>query len=331
MKKMIKVSELFEVKYGVNLELNSLEQCKDGINFVSRTAKNNGVSAKVKLIEGTEPIPAGTISVAGGGSVMESFLQLQPYYSGRDLFYLKPKIKLSNEVLLYYCACLRYNKFKFSFGRQANSTLEDLMIPSIDEIPSWVKDTSIIKLGKSLLSGLSYEEGKLIKADENPNKVRLDKLFIVKNGIASSKVKRFKKKESEEDLPYIRPSYKQITSIDAYVKKSTIDEKYIFPKHTLYVSTDGQGSHTFSYVSVCEFVPNSNVSVLEPRRDMSLEEKLYYSNYITNSRYKFSYGRKPKGERLKSLMIPEYPNKFINDTSVEKLMNIMLSELNNLL
>lgn len=48
---MIELQEIFEVKYGVNLELNKLTQSDDGINFVSRTAKNNGVSAKVKPLD----------------------------------------------------------------------------------------------------------------------------------------------------------------------------------------------------------------------------------------------------------------------------------------
>ena len=89
----------------------------------------------------------------------------------------------------------------------------------------------------------------------------------------------------------------------------TIDNKYIFPAETLYVSTNGQGSHTYAYVSTFNFVPNSDVSVLLPKRAMSLQEKLYYAHCITNNRYKFSYGRKPKGNRLKSIMLPEYPTK----------------------
>src|SRR3989442_10502344 len=99
---MLKVSDIFEVSYGVNLELNALCQRPDGINFVSRTARNNGVSAKVALLPDVESIPAGTISVAGGGSVMESFLQTEPYYSGRDLYYLTAKISLSDHEKLYY-------------------------------------------------------------------------------------------------------------------------------------------------------------------------------------------------------------------------------------
>ena len=95
----------------------------------------------------------------------------------------------------------------------------------------------------------------------------------------------------------------------------------MFPAGTLYISTDGQGSHTFSYVSTFEFVPNSNVSVLIPKRKMSLQEKLYYAHCITNNRYKFSYGRKPKGERLQTVLIPEYPPKYVTDYNIDKVVN----------
>lgn len=92
---MVELQELFDVCYGVNLELNKLVQSDNGINFVSRTAKNNGVSARVQKINGIEPIPAGVLTVAGGGSVLETFLQTEPFYSGRDLYYLRPKINLT--------------------------------------------------------------------------------------------------------------------------------------------------------------------------------------------------------------------------------------------
>ena len=153
---MSKVIDLFDVRYGVNLELNALKQTPDGINFVSRTSKNNGVSAKVQLIEGVEPIPAGTISVAGGGSVMESFLQTEPYYSGRDLYFLTPRVTLSDQEKLYYCMCLRANKYRYNYGRQANRTLKDILIPSPDEIPEWVNETmtELVLQMQAILRGL---------------------------------------------------------------------------------------------------------------------------------------------------------------------------------
>ncbi len=313
------VSDLFFVRYGVNLELNSLVQDSNGINFVSRTSKNNGVSAKVKPISCIEPLPPGTITVAGGGSVMEAFLQMSPYYSGRDLYYLTAKEPMTNEQKLFYCLCLRATKYKFSYGRQANITLPDLEIPALESIPEYVNEFSLAQYGKNLLRQIDFSANNM-KYTQTGEVVPLENLFFVIGGISSSQVIRSKVKLNENWLPYVRPSYRQETCVDAYVNKTVVPDGKVFPPKTLYVSTDGQGSHTFSYVSTFEFVPNSNVSVLLPKRNMGLQEKLFYAQCITNNRYKFSYGRKPKGKRLKSIMLPEYPPEYVLDYNVNNVM-----------
>lgn len=136
--KRVAVEDLFHVEYGTNLELNSLNKSDDGINFVSRTAKNNGVSARVEAIKGLKPTEGPTLSVAGGGSVLETFLQLEPFYSGRDMYILRPKINMTNDEMLFFCCCIRANKFRYSYGRQANRTVRSLHIPAMKAIPSWV-------------------------------------------------------------------------------------------------------------------------------------------------------------------------------------------------
>ena len=145
----------------------------------------------------------------------------------------------------------------------------------------------------------------------NSDLVPLSELFDVYNGLASSNVEVLDSPESNNEIRYIRPSQTYEGSIAGYVDKVFVDDKYIYPDYTLYVSTDGQGSHTYSYVSSFEFIPNSNVSVLIPKQEMTLQEKLYYSLCITKNRYKFSYGRKPKGDRLKDILLPVTPPKFI--------------------
>jgi len=140
---LITVGDLFDVVYGTNLELNRLQRDKNGINFVSRTSKNNGVSAKVKRVESLDPISAGMLTVAAGGSVLETFVQIEPFYSGRDLYYLNPKINLTLQEKIYYCMCIKKNKYKYNYGRQANRTLRDILIPSPDNMPEWVNNLSI--------------------------------------------------------------------------------------------------------------------------------------------------------------------------------------------
>lgn len=133
--KPFKVNELFEVKYGINMELNTCIEAEDGdpdaINFVARTESNNGVSARVKPVEGKEPQPAGLITCAGGGSVLSTFLQEQPFYSGRDLYLLIPLQPMSKLAKLFCITVLKANKYRYNYGRQANITLPslELMLP----------------------------------------------------------------------------------------------------------------------------------------------------------------------------------------------------------
>lgn len=137
--KPFKVNELFEVKYGINMELNTCIEAEDGdpdaINFVARTESNNGVSARVKPVKGKEPQPVGLITCAGGGSVLSTFLQEEPFYSGRDLYLLIPLQPMSKLAKLFCITVLKANKYRYSYGRQANITLPylELMLPATVE------------------------------------------------------------------------------------------------------------------------------------------------------------------------------------------------------
>lgn len=136
--KRVCVSDVFDVQMGTNMELVRMVRQDDGINFVSRTARNNGVASRVAAVNGVKPTPGWVLSVAGGGSVLETFVQFEPFYSGRDLFVLKPKKKMLAEELMFYASCIKCNQFRYSYGRQANRTLKELQIPSREAIPRWV-------------------------------------------------------------------------------------------------------------------------------------------------------------------------------------------------
>lgn len=302
---MVELQAIFDVSYGVNLELNKLTESADGINFVSRTAKNNGVSAKVLPLENVKPIPAGTITVAGGGSVLETFLQSEPYYSGRDLYYLTPKTEMTVAQKLYYCACIRANKYRYSYGRQANRTLRQLLVPDLSEIPAWVETVDLNPFRGA--EEPTFDE--LLALPVVKELKRLDEIFTIQNGIAATKLVEFDTPQANSVF-YIRPASTQIRTLRSFIDKDSVDKKYIFPKHTLFTSTNGEGSHTYSYVSTCEIVANSDVAVLTPKQaDMPMEVKLYYAKCITANRYLFSYGRKPKGEKLKSIKLPYFADK----------------------
>lgn len=150
--KTFKLSDILDIHYGVNLELINCEETKrndnNSVNFVSRIEGNNGVSARVKLIDNIQPEPAGSISIAGGGSVLSTFVQEEPYYSGRDLFVAIPKDNISLLSKLYLCTLIKSNAYRFAYGRQANKTLGELEIPlpiTPDNSPDWITVDAYMK------------------------------------------------------------------------------------------------------------------------------------------------------------------------------------------
>lgn len=149
------VCDLFDVQYGTNLELLRLNKNPHGVNFVSRTAKNNGVTAKVDTLAGVPPTAGGALSVAAGGSVLETFVQFEPFYTGRDMYILRPKAPMTDEELMFYASCVRANQWRYSYGRQANRTLKHLRIPSPSSLPCWVYGSF-----KRVADGLAQRIGK---------------------------------------------------------------------------------------------------------------------------------------------------------------------------
>lgn len=323
------IHDLFDVRYGNSLELVYLRKDQNGINFVSRTGRNNGVSGKVQKSPLEPVFPAGVLTVAVGGSVLETFLQMEPFYTGFHVMVLFPKVAMSTAEKLYYCLCIRANRKKYSYGRQANETLPDLLIPTLDSVPDYVRSMSLKRYGEKMIRSVNFPPDTSSYPDSKKT-VPLGNLFQLVNGVASSEVFRIPEPISDQWVPYIRPSYRQESSIDAYVNKNLVSAEKIFPAKTLYVSTNGQGSHTYSYVSATEFVPNSDVTVLLPKREMSLQEKLYYAMCITKNRYKFSYGRKPKGRRLRELLLPEYPPKYVTEYNMDQAVQSFSAILDRL-
>lgn len=292
------MQEIFDIQYGHSFDLNKLKQTKNGINFVSRTAKNNGISAIVEK-NNIEPIKPWTITVSLGGSVLEAFLQPFPYYTGYHIFCLTEKYSLTKAQKLFYCMCIRANKYKYSYGRQANRTLKNLLVPSVEEIPDWVNDVDL-----SRFDGVDHSAiNKQVEIPYFKELTNISSLFKIVNGIS---VAGLVEQESpfKDSVMYVRPASTHLRTLRSFIAKDCVDASKLFPKGSLFVSTNGEGSHTYSYVSTSEFVPNSDVSVLIPKKPMSLELKLFYARCITANRYLFSYGRKPKGSKLQSIKVP---------------------------
>lgn len=324
---MKRLDEIFFIEYGNQLDLNKCERCQvsEGVNFVNRSAANSGVSARIMLPDGEKAYPAGYMTSAMGGSVLATFVQQDIFVTGQNVKVLWPQSEMSLGEKLFYCACIEANRFRFTaFGREANATFESILVPDRNEMPEYVHGFELKNFKKELFMRFDFSklEEKAELSSTEVNLVPLEALFEVENGVNVSNFLRLKQRIDYNWIPIIRPSYKQSTSIDAYVDRTEVPSAKIFSKGTLYVSTNGEGSHTYAYVSREEFVPNSDVSVLLPKRQMTLREKLFYAFCISQNRYKFSYGRKPKGDKLKAILLPDRILKKYNDCNLQSFAHI---------
>ncbi|UYY93993.1 restriction endonuclease subunit S [Bacillus cereus] len=297
---LVPLKALFTISYGVNLELNKLEQVTehshDTVNFVSRTAKNNGVSAIVKKIDGVKPQPPGTITVAGGGSVLETFLQPKPYYSGRDLFVLYPKKEMNENELLFYVTSIRANKYKYNYGRQANKTLKDLQIPAV--VPEWALNTPKPDYSK-LRTPISNEEIDL----ETKNWIYFSftDVFEIKKGKRQTKaqIRDSLQNENLNLIPFVAAKAEN-NAIREYCRFEPLcDEPAI--------TVNYNGSVGESFFQERPFYASDDIIILKAKKkkdgtklySLTPQVAMFLTTIIRTEKYRFNYGRKWNLKRFK--------------------------------
>jgi hypothetical protein len=289
------VGELFDIKYGINLELNACEITRDndGINFVARTAENNGVVAKVKPIDGKTPQPAGVLTCASGGSVLSTFVQTEPFYSGRDLYVLTPQNNMRLEEKLFYCHCIKMNAYRYRYGRQANKTLKDIELP---ELPNWLSSYMIdysrieTKIEKKVLS---FDISRW-------RKFRIGDIFNFKRG------KGITKEEIEDNagiIPCVQ-SGEMNRGIIGYMNSTFIDDKFHTYILAPFLSLARSGT------SGCVNIQNKNSYVGDSAIALKLKSKenifiyLFLETILNLERYRYTYGRK--------VVVEKYIEQFIS-------------------
>ncbi len=290
MNNLITLGELFTAVYGANLELVNVEECSkndtDNLRFVSRTETNNGISAYVTRIEEIAPNPAHTISVAVSGSVLSSFYQDKEYYSGRDVYYLMPKREMSIEEMLFYTLCIKANKYKYNYGRQANKTLGGIMLPA--EMPVEFKHITVESIAVPKKTPLIDKHIELIP--ENWEWFEIQELFNIKKG------KRLTKEDmTEGNTPFIG----SIDSNNGY--RDYIGQAPNHSGNTITVNYNGSVAEAFYQLN--PFWASDDVNVLYPKFEMNPFNALFIVTIIKMEKYRFNYGRKWHLERMNSTKI----------------------------
>lgn len=306
---MVPIKEIFDIEYGNQFDFSKMEidDSTDSINFISRSSSNNGFVGKVKPYKSKAPYPAGLITVTMGGSyLLASFVQPAPFYTAQNIKVLTPKVHMSLEQKLFYCAVIQHNRFRYhSHSREANSTFDELVVPSLDEIPDYINDGIFTHIDERPISLLD-----LCIDTSNWKLFRFDEIFTIRKGFYN------KKPDSDVNgtVPFIGATaanngvtaYTTIEIIEASTKtgdnnNSPITEK-IFDGNCITVSNNGSVGYAFYQIK--PFTCSHDVNPLY-LKDHTLNKyiALFLCTVIEVERYRWAYGRKWRPARMPSSKI----------------------------
>jgi len=303
---LVKLSELFNISYGNSLELINMEQCKstdiNAVPFVSRTGNNNGVSAFVEKEFDIDTNPAHTLTVAVSGSVLATFYQPLPYYTGFHVLVLSPKTKMDTLEMLVFSKYIMVNDYKYNYGRQANKTLKDILVPK--KIPDKLHE-KLTLYHQELMSSVIIEpkfNQKIPLNKQTWKTFSLGQIFDIKKG---------KRLVQNDFTPGETPFIGAIDSNNGY--RDFIGEESIHQGNTITVNYNGSVGEAFYQPG--PFWASDDVNVLYPKFKFNKYIGLFIVTVIRQDKYRFNYGRKWELEKMKEseILLPCSDNKVDTD------------------
>ena len=158
--------DIFEMHVGNKFDRSKMSMGAPTVNFVGRSSENNGVTAFVDEIEGTEPYKEGNLTVALGGEYLGScFIQDYPFYTSQNVNVLIPKEDIDIFTKMFIAHLVRYesaNNYK-AFARELNAHIKtDFVI----KLPATVFGKPDYEFMSKYIKSLSFSK-KLVQQDNN--------------------------------------------------------------------------------------------------------------------------------------------------------------------
>lgn len=258
--------------------------------FVSRKSVNNGIAAFVREIPGVDAAPPGQLTCAlSGNGVLSTFIQERPFYTAFHVACLVPKIELSKAQLIYYCACIKANRYRYSYGRQANRTLRSIPLPEPSEVPDWVKTTVVDRFVGADRPAASRSIS--LSQPSEWTKYRLGELFDIRKGKRLTRAQM-----TQGNTPFIG-AVDNNNGLTASIGQPAIHEG-----NTITVNYNGNGVAEAFYQPT-PFWCSDDVNVLYPKFSLTPAIALFIATVIRLERYRFNYGRKWHLTRMRAAVL----------------------------
>jgi len=287
----MKVKDIFALHQGNSLELMHLETSEtSNINFVSRSAQNNGVVARVDLVDNIKPFPAGYVTVALGGSVLSSFVQLKPFYTAFHIMALEPKKEMTLQEKLFYCMCIKANAYRYGYGRQANKSLRDIELP--DRIPKWVYNTSVTPISTKI-----KQKRLALRNIDAWKEFCIGDFFTVSRGERIVRDRDYFTQKTTEYKYSVITASKQNNGADGYY------HSYNCPQNSIVCGGEAGGMFTTYQPNECWVMDRARIFTPKNNVVVNVYTAMFLVTLFSQNQYKYSYNRTPNPDGIEKTII----------------------------
>ena len=263
---------------------------KNSIPFVSRTEINNSVDCYVNR-EGLEHIEKGNALVIGDTTATVSY-QKDEFVTGDHIVIIRADW-LNEYTGLFLCTLLKLEKYRYSYGRAfiINSIKETQLYMPVDE-----KENVEWKYIEKYIKSMFYDIPK------SKNKFEYDMQIDTTDWIDFEVGKLFEKikVKKHSSTPEINGASPFISSTSLNNGVSTYVAEETIPGNCITVSTNGDCFDAFYQED--PIVISSDVEVLYSDF-LNKKIALFICTILEMEKYKWSYGRKPKGYKVFTTVI----------------------------
>lgn len=296
--KFFYLKDICKITMGNKLDYAKMSFDNPTINFVGRSAENNGVSGQVDLIEGITPYKKGCLTIALGGSLGSTYVQSRDFYTSQNVSVLEFAPEVSKFSKLFISTVIMNEcKYKyFPFGRELNTHIRKdfgFNLPATpDGTPDWGgMDEYIKSLNYKLLTTSNVKTLPSTLMIEKWADYKLGDLFIIKKG---------KRLTSDDQTDGTTPYIGAIYSNNGIA--NLIGQKPIYEGNSITLSYNGSVGEAFYQAK--PFWATDDVNILYANGwELNKYIALFVTTVIKANRYRFSYGRKWTLEKMKETLV----------------------------
>lgn len=287
------LKDICNISMGNKLDFVNMT-CDDPIvNFVGRSADNNGVAGRVDLISGIVPYKPGCLTVALGGSLGCTYLQTDYFYTSQNVSVLEFSEDVTEKAKLFMSAMIMNEcKCKYvAFGRELNVHIRtdfSVYLPTTintDGHPSpdwgWMENfISMYYLGPLQSQNQSSERHLAV---DTWQEFRVGSLFNLQRG----KCHNSDSLDDGDDLFYIGAKKDN----NGIMRRVAYQSGMVFSGNCMIFICNGAGSVGYTLYQDRDFIPSGDL-VIGYNRNLNPYIGLFLVSILDRERDKYSFGRK---------------------------------------